>query len=595
MANKGNNFKTSSDKPADDVEQSNFNKSGSNTRGGKPNTTKNTKSNRNKRQRNNSNRNNNKTGNKTSNHNIPTTLANNVADFNWDVPIGIPINTRAWKYTPPIIVRHELTSTLGITDEAFSATNQMARVMYTYIIRFNSSGRPYEAVDLQIAILAFSELCKFITWAKRIYKYMNSFSTLNRTLPNAFMTAENVYIDVDSELANYRKWLNNFIYRASTICIPAGIPFIDEIDEYFSDAYVDEDSTRAQIHLFTPYTFYQYVDKTSTRGGCLVPLGPNFSRTDVLTLDEYLEFNPLNSTLTSPLFKWNSGKLTFAKIRELGRQLLEPMLGSDSMTYINSDIYKAYGPENCIKFSFIEEDAKIELKYSSDMNRRLEHATPIGYSVWASKTNMPQDMSQALYVAPITQNTGIDGGNLEYTLYGSAFRVASTSESKDKISDYVSSPFIFNVNDDVNVTPNEMINLSKLVPTMSLEPTSSDSIYMLRVTKCSTQVLIRSTVYYIKLGEWISFPNVYPRLVTPTNNNNDPSFITTLEVINNMQIINAINHFPRTAYIWSDSYATIEFIPLDKFAKVATTDLEQIHEAYLMTQFIVPKYQYTLS
>lgn len=524
---------------------------------------------------------------KSGNSNIPDSIKRDIASFNWYKPVGTTVGTRGWNSSVPVVASINVQPTLGITNSPSSPTNQMARIMYNYIVRINSTTTPYEPVDLQIGMLAVSELYKFTVWAGRIYKYAQTYSVFNRAIPKLLFAADGVDMDsILDNLTDYRAWLNTFMLRCGTLSFPGNLKFFENIDEMFSGVYVDENTERAQFTVFRPYVFYQY-DESGTDGGRLIPIIPGFGRNGKVTND-ILASTPQHSddwaTLGDPFI--NPGLLTFHKIKEIGNALLESLLRSEDIVRICADIYKAYGSDKLLHFTFINEDENLPIYYSDDVNTMLENAILVGTPQVDTITKTLGNGTH-LYAPVVTQNPDINAGNLKFTFYGRN----KMGNWEGPLQKYFAGDFIYNVHDDKEVTPEYMIDLARWTPTTEVAAyASSTNASTIKVISCGTELLLDAKILYIRSD------GTQGTIRVDTSALSDET-LSVKGILEAMNMVNAFHHFPRIAPMLTKSanggvwYA--DTISYDKYAVIPQKDIKQIHDTYLLTQFLVPDYNYS--
>lgn len=522
---------------------------------------------------------------RSNNTNIPEVLKKDIADFNWYQPIGTTIGPRGWNGSVPIIAAIKVQPSLGITNSPSSPTHQMARIMYNEIVRVNATSCPYEPVDLQLALLAVSELYKFTVWAGRFYKYLRMYSRFNRAIPDYFFNAEHaIKASFDQNTTDYRAWYNNFVLKCSTISLPGNLQFFKNIDDMFSGVFIDEDSERAQFTLFIPYVFYKYSER-GTNGGMLVPIIPGYERRSTIDDNTY-------STTSQHDNKWTelgtpfipNLDFTITEVMRIGDELLEALLRSEDICRISADVYKAYGPEKLVHFNMLNEDDMLPIYYSPDMNSMIENAILVGRPQIDTLTTALPD-GDISYAPAITQNTSIDGGNLVFEMFGRRKMGSPTGP----VLDYFNQDYIFNVHDDREVTPDIMIDLARWTPTLKLGVYSSlPDAATVRVDSCGTEILLEAEILYVGTHGEIE------RLVIDTSTICDKS-IDVSEVVKRLAYANAFHYFPRVAPVLTQGPEySIEFRSFDKYAVVPQKDIKQIHDTYLITQFQVPDYNYSL-
>lgn len=523
-----------------------------------------------------------------SNTNIPDVLKKDIADFNWYQPIGTSIGARGWKGSVPVIAAIKVQPSLGITNSPSSPTNQMARIMYNEVVRINSTTCPYEPVDLQLAMLAVSELYKFTLWAGRFYKYLRMYSRFNRAIPDYFFEAEGVNKgSFDQNTTDYRSWYNNFILKCSTLSLPGNLQFFKNIEDMFSGVFIDEDSERAQFTVFTPHAFYYY-DELGENGGQLIPIIPGYSRKTTIS-NKTLAATPQHSNdwteLGAPFV--SEGYLTMKQIMDIGDKMVESLLRSEDICRISADVYKAYGPEKLVQFTMLNEDDMLPIYYSPDMNRMIENAILIGRPEIDTITTAAPS-SDLIYAPVITQDPTLDAGNLEFDIYG----MRQMGDRNGTLQSYFNQDYIYNVHEDIDITPDVMIDLARWTPTVRFASyASSTNASTVHVESCGTEILTEAKILWVDNDGSVMSVNINSSCITDTGRD-------IKDIFHALAMANAFHYFPRVApaltLAVSHEEFCIDMISYDKYAVVPQKDIKQIHDTYLITQFQVPDYKYSI-
>lgn len=522
---------------------------------------------------------------RSNNTNIPEILKKDIADFNWYKPVGTTIGSRGWNGSVPIVAAIKVQPSLGITNSPSSPTHQMARIMYNEIVRVNATSCPYEPVDLQLALLAVSELYKFTVWAGRFYKYLRMYSRFNRAIPDYFFNAENaIKASFDQNTTDYRAWYNNFVLKCSTISLPGNLQFFKNIDDMFSGVFIDEDSERAQFTMFVPYVFYKYSER-GAHGGQLIPIIPGYTRRSTIDDSTYgttLQHDNKWAELGTPFTP--TGVFTINDVMRIGDELLEALLRSEDICRISADVYKAYGPEKLVHFNMLNEDDMLPIYYSPDMNSMIENSILVGRPQMDT-VSVTAPEGDYTYAPAITQNPNLDGGNLIFEMYGRR----QMGDPGGPMLDYFNQDYIFNVHDDREVTPDVMIDLARWTPTLDFKKyAAATNAGTVHINSCGTEILLEAEILYVGTHGEIERLPIDTSTICDTN-------IDVSEVIKRLAYANAFHYFPRVAPVLTKSIEyCIEFKSFDKYAVVPQKDIKQIHDTYLITQFQVPDYNYSL-
>lgn len=521
--------------------------------------------------------------------NIPEKLKKDIGSFNWLRPIGTPISAGNWTNSVPSVMGIKMFPTMGLANPiqgANSPANQMARMVFNKVIGINATSAPYDPVDLQMGIYAMSELYKFTLWAKRIYEYTSAYSVYNRSIPDAFFLVEGIDKDsiIDS-LSDYRSWYNNFVLQCATLCCPGNIPFMQENDMLFKSVYCDEDSSKAQMTVFTPYVFYKYNELTNS-GTALFPIMPGYDErySEEDMMKDHAQINDKWSATVTP-FKARSN-ITFANIRNIGEELLKPLLLSEDIMRMSADIGRAYDTNSLIKFDSLDESDSLPILYSPDMNMIIENMRLAGtFTINTTQLDLTEVAAgnSRRFCPAIKQNPGLNG--FAYTdlwlsattVYGKASTFAGTDE-------------VFNVHDDKEVTPDDMINMTRFYPVVEYDPANAEKgIKFIRSAGLNVPMdmqLVAYSGYDKKLSTFYFGDNSW-MLAKDT---------TLSATVNQLMLLSAFSVHPRLTITTDDSGTPMrDIIHFDKYAVVPKRDIRDIHEAFITTQFLVPDFNYPIN
>lgn len=508
--------------------------------------------------------------------NIPEKLKKDIGSFNWLRPIGTPISAGNWINSVPSVMGIKMYPTMGLanpTQGVNSPANQMARMVFNKVIGINATSAPYDPVDLQMGIYAMSELYKFTLWAKRIYEYTSAYSIYNRSIPEAFFLVEGISKDnIVNSLSDYRSWYNNFIIQCATLCCPGNIPFMQENDMLFKGVYCDENSSRAQMTVFTPYVFYSY-DELTDSGTALMPIMPGYDA--LYTEAEMMQPNAVISD------KWTSNHtafaarkdITFKDIVKIGEDLLKPLLYSEDIMRMSADISRAYDANSLIKFESLDESDALPILYSEDMNMIVENMRLAG-AFKIDNTRLELDSAAEGYTLrfcpAIKQNLGING-------FAYSDLWVSKTKTYEKHLKFAEADEIFNVHNDKEVTPDDMINMTRFYPTFHYESADDSN----RAIFC-----IASAGLNVPMDMTVAIYSGYDKKLMPLYFGSNSWILTKSPTLsstfNQIMELSAFAVHPRLTVTTDDSGIPLrDVIHFDKYAVVPKRDIEDIHAAFI--------------
>lgn len=291
------------------------------------------------------------------------------ASFPYGVPLGTPTN--ALTYTIAGVMGIYFSPCVGTQDGEASAINIAARRMYSWVRHANSGHANYESPDLMMYMMAMDSCYMYLAYLQRLYGTMSYFLPTNRYVPKALVDA--MGIDYDDILANYndlRGYINLFALRLSSMCIPNSMPYMARHSWMCSGLYMDGSTTKAQIYLYVPTSFYQYTNAGSGGVGSL-------NRTFLFTPGVTNSYNK------------------FKDLVKFGDQILNPIITTEALNIMSGDILKAYGIGGIVTPTTIPDNYITIPAYNQEVLSQIENATLLGQTKGG-----------------ISQNTSVGGGYL---------------------------------------------------------------------------------------------------------------------------------------------------------------------------------------
>lgn len=133
--------------------------------------------------------------------------------------------------------------------------------------------------------------------------------------------------------------------------------------------FKDGDNVRSQVYQFVPSYLHVYDDVK----GALIPI----------------EFAP-----------YANSALTFAKIKDIGEQIISGLMNSEDIGIMSGDILKAYGQEKMFTVDSITEDFDINEIYSEEVLSQINGATVVGDPVTPDDIGINQTTNGFIYQGP---------------------------------------------------------------------------------------------------------------------------------------------------------------------------------------------------
>lgn len=252
----------------------------------------------------------------------------------------------------PGLLTIELQPTMGNSEDQTSAINSAAFQLYSWVRHANSGHANYDAPDMMLYIMAMSQAYSFINFAQRLYGCAMLYSNMNRYLPKLLIEAQQVdFDDLQSNLANFRAWLNMLITKTASFSVPSQIKLFLRHSFLYQNIYIEGTSIRDQLYMYVPFGFMQY--QLNTDGSGMLKTVP-WKRSD-----------------------GNANKYTVNEIIAYGNALLQPLFDSEDIGIMSGDIMKAYGGD-VIKLSLIPESYIIAPIMDIRVLEQMKNATCLG-------------------------------------------------------------------------------------------------------------------------------------------------------------------------------------------------------------------------
>lgn len=518
-----------------------------------------------------------------------------VANYNWYNPLGMKFPyylktvPNAEITSVPLLAVFDVCPTIGVTNDPTSATNLQARTMYNYIVRINNKNVSYEPVDLQIAILAEQSLYSFLVWAGRLYAMANTMSTFHRAIPEIWLEANNVDVeDMRKKRSDYRAWLNNFSARAGLLAMPANMSFYNRPIELFSNVYADENNIKSQFYMFRPTHFWAF-DEFGPNGGRLIPV-------------PLLNKEP--STIPASYNQWGDnitnfparGKMKVDDIIAMGNRLLEPLLSSEEIGNISADIYKAYGPGNLIKMPIMAEDAQITPWHDYKILSMIENMNIIP----KARTINSSGSAVGMFYPTLDQDPNFNKGNLTFKYYGyidSTSNITAHNEVQQGYAEMYSQNYMLNMHNDDTPSTDDVMNVTRWIPTTNLNMTEYGPAALAEVTSCGTELITDLNIYRLKWSSDKSNNTTYDVTNMPSSiAYGNSMFGIYTGVLDRLVMLEQFNYHPMFRYLdivtygSSSAYYERLFASLDQYTFLSHDNIRRLHDVALAGQFNVPGY-----
>nr|AVX53499.1 putative capsid [Marmot picobirnavirus] len=287
-------------------------------------------------------------------------------------PKRIALNEQTMQSSPGVMAL-ELVLTPGPSSDYYSPLNVAARNIYTTIRQANSGAKNYESADLMMYLLAMDQCFAAFNWMKRAYGLINKYYQLNRYYPDALIRANHIDpIDMRSNLADFRYFINVVAAKLSAFCVPAHMKYFIRHSWLMSNVYKEGESDKSQMYEFVPAGFYRFNE--------------TFSSADPGEL-EWESFTVTSGTAYSKILSVN-------EIKDLINQLLTGIISSEDCAVISGDIRKAYG-ESVFTLSPVDETYIVEPVYNEEVLSQIHNAVATG--AISSNSSIRQENGQIIF------------------------------------------------------------------------------------------------------------------------------------------------------------------------------------------------------
>lgn len=427
----------------------------------------------------------------------------------------------------------------GISKDPFSPINIAARALYDKVNYKNSRNFSYDAPDLMMYMYGVSSAYAYWAWMVRVYGIMNTYSQINRYVPDVLVKATGA--DPDSirlNMAQFRYYINLYARKINVLAAPQGMPVFSRYMWLFSNVFMDAPNKKAGLYISKPFGFYKYVENTTTGGACLM--------------------QPFNDSLKS-----------LDDIVTYGNAIAEALLGSQDINNMSTDILKAF-EGNCLSLPDTADDYFVTPAYSMEVLEQLHNTRCFGdYVIGGTST----DSTGLVTVSPsghLIQDptNGYLYFEMELANHDLYARFNDTQIMLDSFSD--------------NPTPEQVFVMTRNI--CSIDHSTGD------LSECGTDVIIKFRVWSREKGKLEFAPSVYWSSYIQVNG---PGSTTDAYVT--LSRLSYVDKFDTYPFIWALLIAASGgvqsasmFGDVYNFTTIDDAALHKLHEAALLSVFTLP-------
>lgn len=408
-------------------------------------------------------------------------LLKDSSSFPYSWPLGNKLNLgvnapEVNKGSLPGVMAIWTAPTFGWSDNPNSPVNVAARNIYSFVRHANSGHANYDAPDLMLYMCAMDSIYSYLSFLKRVYGVISTYSYTNRYYPKAVITAMTVdYDDIQRNLADFRGFINSFAVKVGSMCIPASMSYMAKHMWMYSGLYYDSDQDKAQTYLFVPNNLYRYALDTDGAG-----MLESFSFAEYYTTQGTNNHDP--------------SYINFEGLRKMADDMLNPILRSEDMNIMSGDILKAFGAANIYMVEGIGETYTVLPSYEPEVLDQIQNMSLIGRFKFSGHDQMNQVGAAKLCQDPTK------GWLVSKPLFNHEYPFTLTDEEFPGQNVFISDKIVtFEHGDITPANTMEATRMTNIAREYSKEHTDSYEVHTLG----SEVGLFARIFYYVEAeGEW---------------------------------------------------------------------------------------------
>lgn len=492
---------------------------------------------------------------------VGSIIKQNFDTDNWVYVKGVPsLKNKSINEAYPGVCSLEIAPSVGVSTNLTSPINMAAKQFDAYVRHANSGAKVYDTPDLMLYNLSMDSAYSLWAFMVRAYGVLRAYSPINRYMPRAIIESMNLdYSSFESELADFRYFINLYASKLSRLNIPGGLAYQIRHMWLYTNIWLDSPMLKSQIYVFNPAFFYVY-EEQEEGGGKLVP--KPFGTRYMYEED------------TDTQVKW-----TFESLRDYANDLLNRLLKSQDIAIMSGDIAKAYG-DRLFNVTMIPEDYMVVGQYNEEVLSQIQNITVMPYS--------------DTFDFEITQEVDVESPNRGALLYNPTFQAtAPYGDSR-----------IITIRKDSVAPADTMVATRLTIGTTELEPTDDGKVSM-RMDSCGADICLGLNVFHFNSdGEPVISRELDYSLSCKMTTESGSLVSTAFDDFQNAsQEISRLEKFdyhPRCLLwlrvpSWSgDNVANAPYklwlmsdnMDIDNYTKVDNYVLEKMHETALMSMFI---------
>lgn len=286
-------------------------------------------------------------------------LVRDAASLAYSYPLGSKFKLGDTYSSVPGLMRYMIHPSVGISTNDYSPINVASRNIYSYVRHANSGHSNYDAPDLMLYLMAMDSIYSLYSHLVRVYGVATLYTQKNRYYPRAIL--EGLFCDPDdivSHLADFRYYINSFVKKMGSMCVPASMTLFKRHMWMYEGLYVDDNSTKAQTYFMCPKGFYKY--------------------------------NELDGAGRLDFVEYDNTEYTVEGLIAYADNLITTVLRSEDLNIMSGDILKAYGTDGVFKVSGIDANYIVLPTFNEEVLSQIQNASifePL------SDSNITQDVN----------------------------------------------------------------------------------------------------------------------------------------------------------------------------------------------------------
>lgn len=306
--------------------------------------------------------------------------------FAWSAGLPIPAfstaNPGAYGkniYVPGIAAMH-LVPTIPNTTNPQDSVNIAIWELYTALRHTLTATLPYDVPELFCMLTAISNVYSYINYLRRAYGVCYLWVNENRYVPQTILRAMGIDPAIASNMADFNNAINLLTTKVASFTVPANITYFARQAMLYSNVYTSGTSIKDQLYMYVPEGFFRYTETTATGAGL-----------------EYVQFMPFESSANAVTTTKDEDLMSLEQLLDFGNTLLQPLLSSQDISSISTNILKAVGSDKVLKLTTLPLEFTIAPIFDIGVLEQMSNAEILPYSTFQylnSKNTL--DVTQAL-------------------------------------------------------------------------------------------------------------------------------------------------------------------------------------------------------